>query len=193
MNTDIYNVLIRYKLSPNQLYLIHSISEGIVPDSIINVKAEANICRMLGLIDDENKLTDAAKGVLVEVNNVVGKAKRKSQKTLLGKEHDQFITMYRELWPKGNLPSGKPARLSLPDLRKKFTDFFKVYDYEWETIIKATQEYIKQKEHSQFMMTSGYFILKNEQSELASYCDLVLDPSFVDTTSYDLYSHIQAI
>lgn len=168
-------------------------SEGIVPSEIINARAEGNVAQAMGWIDQQNRLTEAAKGVLVEVNNVVGKAKRKSQKTLLGKEHDQFITMYRELWPKGNLPSGKPARLSIPDLRKKFTDFFKQHDYEWETIIKATQEYIKQKEHSQFMMTSGYFIMKNEQSELASYCDLVLDPSFVDTTSYDLYSHIQAV
>lgn len=193
MNTDIYNVLLKYRLSPNQLYLIHCMSEGIVPSEIINARAEGNVAQAMGWIDQQNRLTDAARGVLVEVNNIVGKAKRKSQKTLLGKEHDQYITMYREMWPKGNLPSGKPARLSIPDLRKKFTDFFKVYDYEWETILKATQEYIKQKEHSQFMMTSGYFILKNDQSELASYCDLVLDPSFVDTTSYDLYSHIQAV
>lgn len=186
-------MLIKYKLSPNQLYLIHSISEGIVPDSIINAKAEANICRALGLIDDDNKLTDAAKGVLVEVNNIVGKAKRKSQKTLLGKEHDQYIAMYREIFPKGILGSGKPARASIPDLRKKFTDFFKVYDYDWETIIKATVEYVKQKENTQFMMTSAYFILKNDQSELASYCELVSDPNFVDTNSYDMFSHMQAL
>ncbi len=193
MNTDIYNVLIKYRLSPNQLYLIHSLSEGIVPADIINVKAEGNICRMLGLIDEDNRLTDAAKGVLVEVNNVVGKAKRKVQKTLLGKEHDTYITMYRDLWPKGNLPSGKPARLSIPDLRKKFTDFFKEHDYEWSTIINATKEYIRQKEHSPYMMTSGYFILKNDQSELASYCELVLDPSFVNTNSVDLYTHFSAL
>lgn len=168
-------------------------SEGIVPSDIINVKAEGNVARVLGLIDDENKLTDAAKGVLVEVNNVVGKAKRKSQKILLGKDHDQYITMYRELWPKGNLPSGKPARLSVPDLRKKFTDFFKIHDYEWETIIKATKEYIRQKEHSQYMMTSGYFIMKNDLSELASYCELVLDPGFVEQSSLNLYSHISAM
>lgn len=168
-------------------------SEGIVPSDIINVKAEGNICRMLGLIDDDNQLTDAAKGVLVEVNNNVGKAKRKSQKALLGKEHDQYISMYRDLWPRGNLPSGKPARLSLPDLKKKFTDFFKVHDYEWDIIIKATKEYISQKEHNQYIMTSGYFIMKNEQSELASYCELVMDPAYVNTQAVELYTHHSAV
>lgn len=164
-----------------------------MPADIINHKVEASICQARGLLDENNQLTDAAKGVLVEVNNIVGKAKRKTQKTLLGKEHDQFITMYRELWPKGNLASGKPARLSIPDLRKKFTDFFKVHDYDWDTIISATKEYIRQKEHSQFMMTSGYFIMKNDLSELASYCEMVMDPSFVQQNSVDLYSHMQAL
>lgn len=179
-------------MSPNQLYLIHCVSENIVPAEIINAKAEGNICRMLGLLDEENKLTDAAKGVLVEVNNVVGKAKRKTQKVLLGKDHEQYIEMYRDMWPKGNLPSGKPARLSIPDLRKKFTDFFKIHDYNWGTILKATKEYIRQKEHSQFMMTSGYFIMKNDQSELASYCELVEDTSFVQQSTVNLYSHMTA-
>ena len=185
-------MLVKYRISPNQLYLIHCLSEGIVPANIINAQVEGNISRALGLIDDKNNLTDAAKGVLVEVNNVVGKAKRASQKVLLGKEHEPYIIMYRDLWPKGNLPSGKPARLSLPDLKKKFQDFFKVHNYSWEIIIKATKEYIRQKEHTQFIMTSGYFIMKNDQSELASYCELVQEDSFTAQSSVALYTHMSA-
>ena len=179
MNTDIWNTLIKYRLSPNQLYLIHCIHENIVPAEIINAKAEANVCKQRGWITEDNQLTDAAKGVLVEINNTVGKAKRKAQKVLLGDEHIPYIEMYRELWPKGNLPSGKPARLSMPDTKKKFLEFFKEHDYTWEIIIKATKEYLRKYEHDKmYMMTSGYFIMKNAQSELASYCEMVSDPDY---------------
>ena len=108
-----------------------------------------------------------------------GKIKKKLGLTAKDLEN---IGKYREIFPKGNLPSGSPARISVKELEKKFIWFFNNYQYDWDTILKATKKYVQQYESEgyKFMKTSGYFIYKNGLdrsggSTLATYCDMVLE------------------
>ena len=59
--------------------------------------------------------------------------------------------------------------------------FLKTFDYNWETVIKATAMYVDEYETSNYlyMQTSQYFIRKQAadkswNSTLSDYCEIVL-------------------
>lgn len=86
---------------------------------------------------------------------------------------------YLEIFPKIKLPSGKYARAAIPEIAKKLKVFKtknkpvfkKFYGFELtnEDIFEAAKLYVKRYERTnyQFMVTSSYFIQKNEKSPLA--------------------------
>lgn len=92
------------------------------------------------------------------------------------------------------LPSGKPARCSVIDLKKRFDWFTSQYDYDWDVILKATENYIKHFEEKdyKFMQTSGFFIKKADKekisaSSLSEWCEQVLNPNEISSEkSYDI-------
>jgi len=116
-----------------------------------------------------------------------GKVKKK---VLFTDQEKQRVNEYRELFPKGTLPSGQPARTSTKELEKKFMWFLLNYDYDWDTIIKATKKYISDYEPTgyKYMKTSSYFISKTDKgvvtSALASYCDMIVDGDDTVTPTY---------
>jgi hypothetical protein len=92
---------------------------------------------------------------------------------------DNIIT-YNEIFPNKKLTSGKYARVNPKTLENAFRWFFETYDYNWETILKATEKYVDDYEirRYEYMRTSQYFIRKQNtdktwDSDLATYCDLV--------------------
>lgn len=85
---------------------------------------------------------------------------------------------YLLLFPKIKLPSGKYARVSVVEIEKKLRTFVKTYKPSFkkegiiltdELILKATTAYVTRyvKDGYRFMVTSSYFIQKNEKSALA--------------------------
>jgi hypothetical protein len=85
---------------------------------------------------------------------------------------------YLELFPKIKLPSQKYARVSIVEIEKKFRAWMKAYKPMFkkegikltnELILKATKQYVTRysKDNYRFMVTSSYFIQKNEKSALA--------------------------
>lgn len=86
---------------------------------------------------------------------------------------------YLEIFPKIKLPSGKYARVALPEIEKKLKIFKRTYKPSFkkyygfvltdEDILQATRAYVKRYAATryQFMVTSSYFIQKNEKSALA--------------------------
>ena len=100
----------------------------------------------------------------------------------MGKDFLDKINEYRNIFPAGKLPSGKPARVNVRSLETNFRWFFEEYSHDWDTIIKATKMYVNQYEENDFnyMMTSQYFIAKQDKhkvktSTLADYCDMIID------------------
>jgi hypothetical protein len=90
-----------------------------------------------------------------------------------------FCKAYVDLFPKVKLPSGKYARSGIAEIEKKMAAFLKknipafkkTYGFEVTAndILQATKTYIAryEKKGYQYMVTSSYFIQKNEVSALA--------------------------
>ena len=94
----------------------------------------------------------------------------------------EIIKKYREVFPKGRLPSGVPARNNVKILTENFRWFFGEYDYSWNEIIKATKMYVNEYRDNQYMymQNSQYFISKQDKhkvktSKLSDYCDMIRD------------------
>ena len=118
-------------------------------------------------------------------------AKKRTSIQLLGKGYQEMLKIYREAFPAGKLPSGKPGRQNIKALENAFRWFFDTYDYTWEEVANATVMYVNEYESKDYMYmkTSQYFICKADKnkikvSELADYCDMIRDGVTLDTKEH---------
>jgi len=173
------------KLTPNQLLLLYAI-ENSTSIQTINPHLEIK-----GLVDNKYveyepgkkvTITNKGKDIITKYNSYFTKAKKKTNIHIMGKEYVDMVEEYRELFPAGKLPHGKPARVNVKTLINNFRWFFQNYDYTWDEVIAATKRYVNeyaQKDYL-YMQTSQYFISKADQSkvkqsQLADYCDMIRD------------------
>ncbi len=143
-----------------------------------------------GLLTEEGNLTVLGTTILTEFETYLVKTKRQVASDVLGADLVDKIQEYRELFPKGKLPSGQLARQSVEELKQKFVWFFKTYpEYDWNLVLDATEYYnaVFKRKGYQFMVTSSYFIKKTNTiskevtSKLADYCQEILDnPRILD-------------
>ena len=101
--------------------------------------------------------------------------------------YDKFLSIF----PKGKLPSGKPARVNKKNIIEAFTWFFKNYTYDWDIILRATWYYVEtyEKTNYMYMKNSQYFIRKQNtdkswDSELANYCEIIINGEDEDTSTH---------
>ena len=90
---------------------------------------------------------------------------------------DEFIDTYFKLFPeKIYTGNGLPVKSNLKLCRSKMLSFIKEYKYDYETILKATERYVNISKAGGYgyMKTSYYFIKKDSESILQSYCEEVL-------------------
>jgi len=130
------------------------------------------------------KFSLSAKGkrICIKYDQYFRTAKKRTSNQLLGKGYAEMLKIYREAFPAGKLPSGKPARQNIKTLENAFRWFFDTYDYTWDEVANATVMYINEYRDKDYMYmkTSQYFICKQDKhkikhSELADYCDMVRD------------------
>ena len=177
--TEMFNILIEHKLSPNQFYVLHCIQESVDPPNV-NMNAELRFLRADEWLTDENKLTEKSLELIQEIGSFFKIRKKATSKVILGDAYSKQIKKYREMFPKIKLPNGKYARSDEKNLENNFRWFFQNYDYSWEIVLKATEAYIEEYEAKQweYMRTSQYFICKTQPdksrlSDLADYCSIV--------------------
>lgn len=185
-----WSTLIKWNVSPNQIYLLDCYRDKIKPNNIINEEGEKMICQSKGLLDENNNLTNKAAMILNEYETFLVKTKRKVTTAVLGEDFNEKIKEYRELWPSKRLPSGELARQSTQELKDKFIWFFKTYpEFDWDLILDATEYYneVFRRKNYMYMATSSYFIKKTNtttkeiSSKLADYCQEILDnPKLLD-------------
>jgi hypothetical protein len=160
------------------MYFLDCCQSKIKPGSIINQDAEKLLCVAKGLINENGELTNLGAKLLNDFETYLVKRKRAVTKEVLTPEFKAKIQEYIKLWPAITLPSGKTARQSVRDIEKKFVEFFKDYpDYDWNLVLDATEIYVLDfsKVDYNYMVNSLYFISKNEISELANKCQLIID------------------
>ena len=137
-------------------------------------------------------LEPKAISLLQELEGMLKVNKKKVDVQVMGPDFAENVVKYREIFPKIKLPSGKAARADLRSLEVNFKWFFENYKYSWETILKATENYVSEFERKQppylYLRTSKYFIVKllddkkTKESTLAEYCEMV-DEGLEDNNS----------
>ena len=186
---ELFQKILKDKLTPNQLLLLYGIKNSI-SFPIENKQEDAKKLIELGcLVYKKPKFTLTAKGARLcdKYNQYFRVAKTKTSTHLLGKGYGEMLKIYREAWPTGKLPSGKPARQNIKTLENSFRWFFDTYEYTWEEIAHATVMYVNEYKDKDYlyMKTSQYFICKQDKhkvkhSELADYCDMIKDGVTLD-------------
>lgn len=184
MSHQLWNTLIKWNISPNQIYFLDCCRSNIKPNNIIDQNVEKEISLQRNFIDLEGNITNEGAVVLNEFETYLVKIKKKVASEVLGIDMNERIKEYREIWPSKRLPSGELARQSGQELKDKFVWFFKNYpEYDWDLILDATDYYneVYKRKNYMYMVTSSYFIKKTNpqtkevSSKLADYCQEILD------------------
>lgn len=178
---ELFDNMLRHKLTPNQTYFLHCIRHKTVPPDFINIPLEIQRLEQGGWVDN-NAITPRTIAYLDGLENYFRKAKKKTSEDILGDNYMDNLEAYSNLFPNIKLPSGKPARVNVKTLENVFRWFFSEYNYTWETVFSATKQYLDEYESQnwKYMRTSQYFIRKQNpdktyDSDLANYCDMILN------------------
>jgi len=189
---EIFNKLIKEKLTPNSLYVLHCIKNKLsVSKTLAN--SDLEVWRLISedWLNANLQLTSKSLIFMEELSSYFRKSKKKTSKDLMGDDFDNKIKLYNSLFPAKKLGSGKYARTNVKTLEASFRWFFDTYDYDWHTILLATKKYVfeyKMKNY-EYMRTSQYFIRKQNtdksfESDLATYCDMLNE---VDSNEEDIF------
>jgi len=177
---ELFQKIQKYSITPNQCMLLFAYNEGVTPSTYNTEDHDALVKE--GYLDLNSDITTEGDKVIAYLNNYFTVNKKKTDKQLLGQSGKLNIDQYRDIFPKGKLPSGVPARNNVKILTENFRWFFSEYDYSWEEIIKATKMYVNeyQRNNYVYMQNSQYFISKQDKhkvktSKLADYCDMLRD------------------
>lgn len=160
--------------------LLFAFNEGLTPSTYD--KGDHMVLINEGYLHNDSSITTEGKKIISTLNNYFTVNKKKTNKQLMGTSASSNVDKYRDIFPKGKLPSGVPARNNIKILTENFRWFFAEYDYSWEEILKATRMYVNeyQKNNYLYMVNSQYFISKQDKhkvkvSKLADYCDMIRD------------------
>lgn len=178
---ELFQQILKEKMTPNQFLILYGIKKSLslpLPDN----KSDVQQLKSLGFIEQDGSLSIYANKVIARFENYFIKAKKRTSIQLMGKEFLKRINEYRDIFPAGKLPSGKPARVNVKTLENSFRWFFENYDFSWDEVIDATSMYVNSYRDNDYMYmkTSQYFISKQDKSkvrtsDLADYCDMVRD------------------
>jgi hypothetical protein len=174
---ELFEYLALKEITPNALYILWCAAtktKSSLKTSVIHTELRV-------LVNDD--LLDASYGVTTKgmaiLNNIPGIT---GSMTVAQEDAEDSIIKFLNIFPKGKLPSGKPARVNRKNIEESFKWFFKNYTYDWDTILRATWYYIEtyEKANYMYMKNSQYFIRKQNtdkswDSELANYCEIIIN------------------
>lgn len=193
--------MIQLKITPNQLFVLHSSRENRDYGAYIpSLKVELSRLRDKGLLSDQFQITESGTALLDQVDQLMTGtipiesltstttiSSSTTTSSLLTDPKvdktawDQYVQTYRKLFPAGAI-NGRVYRSSPRELTERFKWFFKHYSYSWEVILAATDRYLTTKKQQDggysFVRNSNYFIRKNDSgkcdtSELANWCEMI--------------------
>lgn len=181
---EIFNLLIKKNLSPNQLYILYCIKYKIKTNDFVNDALEIKRLESGDWLEADITLSGKSVMLLQELETFFKTSKKKTSTVIMGDNFIENIDEYLDIFPKFKLPSGKYARSDKKNLENNFRWFFDSHAYNWETVLNATKLYVDEYEATgyKYMRTSQYFIRKQGSdktydSELANYCDMLLNGS----------------
>jgi len=179
---EIFIKLNQNNLTPNSFYILYCIKESIVPNIYVSKELECKKLINDNWLTENLQLTDKSIIFTTEIDGYFKKSKKKTSKDLMGDNFVKNIESYVNIFPNKKLSSGKYARVPSKNLENAFRWFFENYEYNWETIFLATQNYVLEYESKnyEYMRNSQYFLRKQNidkswDSDLAIYCEHLKD------------------
>jgi len=175
--TEMFSKISEAGLTPNQFYLMCCMRENVTAQ-VINTHQDLRALQENGWVNEQLGLQPKAMSILAVIDSFFRIQKKKTTSQLLGKEFEDNMVKYNELFPKKKAGSGKYMRSSIKNIETAFRWFFENHDYTWEVIIEATTKYLLQQEveNYKFTRTSVYFIRKHDKgmvgSDLADWCEI---------------------
>lgn len=168
-------------ITPNQYYILHSISENVSSKYITNEIVELKILINNNFLDTNYKLTEKSIKIIELTEKFFSTSYKKVLKKSLGNAFKENLKKFNTLFPKKRLSSGRPARSAMSNLEPCFIWFFSKNDYSWETIFKATEMYLEKMDYgnNKYTSCSHYFVRKQNTADrtfnsiLADYCELI--------------------
>ena len=121
---EIFNILIKYKVTPNQFYVLYSIKYKIKAQNFVNLSLELTRLGNDNWLTKDKQLSSKAIILVQQVESFFKSQKKKTSATLMGPEFIKKIKEYSEIFPKFKLPSGKYARTNIKTLETTFRWFF---------------------------------------------------------------------
>jgi hypothetical protein len=177
---EIFNKLLQAQITPNGLYVLYCIKNKIKCSDSINFNIEVLRLKSGNYLTESLELSGNSLKFISEIDGYFKKSKKKTSKDLMGDSFQDNLKLYNELFPKGKLPSGVPARVNIKGLENAFRWFFENFSYSWETVLKATEKYVDEYSMNRYnyMRNSQYFVRKQNtdktwDSTLATYCDMI--------------------
>jgi hypothetical protein len=188
---EIFNKLLQAQITPNGLYVLYCIKNKIKCSDSINFNIEVLRLKSGNYLTESLELSGNSLKFIQEIDGFFKKSKKKTSKNLMGDDLLDNIKLYNELFPKGKLPSGVPARVNVKGLENAFRWFFENFSYSWETVLKATDKYVDEYSMNRYnyMRNSQYFIRKQNtdktwDSTLATYCDMIEADDYEETNYF---------
>lgn len=177
---EVFDKLIKAGISPNAFYVLYCIHNKIVPNKFVNTSLEVSRLLSGNYLTESLELSGNSLKFMSEIEGYFKKSKKKTSQILMGDDFQDNLKAYNELFPKGKLPSGVPARVNIKGLENAFRWFFENFNYSWETVLKATEKYVDEYSMNRYnyMRNSQYFVRKQNtdktwDSTLATYCDMI--------------------
>ena len=122
---EIFNKLIKEKLTPNSLYVLHCVKNKLSPSkSLVNSSLEIHRLKNENWLNEDLQLTSKSFIFMEELDSYFKKSKKKTSKSLMGDNFDTNIKLYNELFPAKKLGSCKYARTNIKNLETSFRWFF---------------------------------------------------------------------
>jgi hypothetical protein len=177
-------------MTPNQFLVLYGIKKSLsLP--LPKYKEEIEHLKNLNYLSKDGTINTEGKKIIVRFENYFVKAKKRTNIQLMGKEFNKRIEEYRNIFPAGKLPSGKPARVNVRSLENSFRWFFENYEVTWDEVIDATKMYVNEYRDKEYMYmkTSQYFVVKTDKnkvktSDLMDYVDMIKDGVELDDNHF---------
>lgn len=199
LQKELFDIIERKGLTPSQYYALLCVHTGKQSKTVDTKKILRTLPShwVIVTIGEDYILTTRAKKLIREVEKIFTDKSTNAAASVIGEDYEARLLEYLHTFPAIKLGSGKYARTTVNNLKAAFKWFFKNYDYDWDTVIAATELYVETfaRNNYKFMRTSQYFIRKQEPdksyiSELAEYCETILNGDYEDIGSVKFSSNV---
>ena len=175
--TSLFQKLIYYKINLKIYFLLYKAYSDELPPNYIHTHLLKH-----ELIGRDNKVTEKGKKIIKSIEKLFISNKNIKIEDLMGQDVEIHLDSYIKTFPTAKLPNGKYARGNKKNILTNFTWFFQNYDYDWPTILQATDQYVNEYRvnNYMYMRTALYFIRKDDgtrtvHSDLADYCEKIVN------------------